>query len=51
VLEGSQWRTLLASIPEMTLRDMRDRALIATLTYSFGKHAVKAAGYFKAGRG
>jgi site-specific recombinase XerC len=35
VLEGAQWRKLLASIPDMTLRDMRDRALIATLTYSF----------------
>jgi site-specific recombinase XerD len=33
VLEGAQWRKLLASIPDMTLRDMRDRALIATLTY------------------
>jgi site-specific recombinase XerD len=37
VLEGSQWRKLLASIPDMTLRDMRDRALIATLTYSFAR--------------
>ena len=37
VLEGSQWRKLLESIPDMTLRDMRDRALIATLTYSFAR--------------
>jgi site-specific recombinase XerD len=37
VLEGGQWRKLLASIPDMTLRDMRDRALIATLTYSFAR--------------
>jgi site-specific recombinase XerD len=37
VLEGSQWRKLLASIADMTLRDMRDRALIATLTYSFAR--------------
>lgn len=37
VLEGSQWRKLLQSIPDMTLRDMRDRALIATLTYSFAR--------------
>ena len=37
VPEGSQWRKLLASIPDMTLRDMRDRALIATLTYSFAR--------------
>jgi len=26
---------LLASIPTTTFRDLRDRALIATLTYSF----------------
>ena len=31
VLEGAQWRKLLASIPDMTLRDMRDRALIAKI--------------------
>jgi len=37
VLDGSEWRKLLASIPDMTLRDMRDRALIATLTYSFAR--------------
>jgi integrase len=37
VLEGRQWRKLLQSIPDMTLRDMRDRALIATLTYSFAR--------------
>src|SRR6185437_6775391 len=37
VLEGSRWRKLLQSIPDMTLRDMRDRALIATLTYSFAR--------------
>src|SRR5665213_2258941 len=37
VLEGAQWRKLLASIPDMTLRDLRDRALIATLTYSFAR--------------
>jgi site-specific recombinase XerC len=37
VLEGSQWRELLHSIPDVTLRDMRDRALIATLTYSFAR--------------
>ena len=29
VLEGAEWRTLLAAIPATTLRD---RALIATLT-------------------
>ena len=37
VLEGSEWRLLLDSIPKSTLRDMRDRALIATLTYSFAR--------------
>ena len=37
VLEGSEWRALLDSIPKVTLRDMRDRALIATLTYSFAR--------------
>ena len=35
VLEGAEWRKLLDSIPTETLRDLRDRALIATLTYSF----------------
>src|ERR1700751_1645095 len=34
VLEGDEWRKLLDSIPVTTLRDLRDRALIATLTYS-----------------
>ena len=37
VLEGNEWRKLLASIPTTTLRDLRDRALIATLTYSFAR--------------
>jgi site-specific recombinase XerD len=37
VLEGGEWRKLLKSIPDMTLRDLRDRALIATLTYSFAR--------------
>ena len=35
VLEGAEWRKLLKSIPDTTLRDLRDRALIATLTYGF----------------
>ena len=34
VLEAEAWRKLLTSIPTETLRDRRDRALIATLTYS-----------------
>ena len=37
VLEGGEWRKLLNSIPATTLRDLRDRALIATLTYSFAR--------------
>jgi hypothetical protein len=37
VLEGAEWRKLLKSIPDVTLRDLRDRALIATLTYSFAR--------------
>jgi site-specific recombinase XerD len=37
VLEGVEWRKLLDSIPTATLRDLRDRALIATLTYSFAR--------------
>jgi site-specific recombinase XerD len=37
VLEGAEWRTLLDSIPTVALRDLRDRALIATLTYSFAR--------------
>ena len=37
VLEADAWRMLLNSIPTDTLRDLRDRALIATLTYSFAR--------------
>jgi site-specific recombinase XerD len=37
VLEGKEWRTLLESIPTERVRDLRDRALIATLTYSFAR--------------
>src|SRR6202040_4051507 len=37
VLEDAEWRKLLDSIPATTLRDFRDRALIATLTYSFAR--------------
>jgi site-specific recombinase XerD len=37
VLEGEEWRKLLDSIPNATLRDLRDSALIATLTYSFAR--------------
>lgn len=38
VLEGTEWRRLLDTIPPGgTVRDLRDRALIATLTYSFAR--------------
>ena len=37
VLEADAWRKLLKSIPTTTMRDLRDRALIATLTYSFAR--------------
>lgn len=37
VLDGKEWRRLLDSIPTVTVRDLRDRALIATLTYSFAR--------------
>ena len=37
VLEAEEWRRLIDSIPTDTLRDLRDRALIATLTYSFAR--------------
>jgi integrase len=37
VLDGKEWRRLIDSIPTNTVRDLRDRALIATLTYSFAR--------------
>jgi len=37
VLEAEEWRKLLDSIPAVRLRDLRDRALIATLTCSFAR--------------
>ena len=37
VLDGKEWRKLLDAIPTDTARDLRDRALIATLTYSFAR--------------
>jgi site-specific recombinase XerD len=36
-LDGAEWRKLIDSIPTETVRDLRDRALIATLTYSFAR--------------
>lgn len=39
VLDADEWRKLFASIPIETVRDLRDRALIATLTYSFARIA------------
>ena len=37
VLEPGEWRKLIDSIPTEIVRDLRDRALIATLTYSFAR--------------
>ena len=37
VLDAAEWRRLIDSIPSETMRDLRDRALIATLTYSFAR--------------
>jgi site-specific recombinase XerD len=37
VLDGEEWRQLVDTIPTDTVRDLRDRALIATLTYSFAR--------------
>ena len=37
VLKGEEWRRLMDSIPTEAVRDLRDRALIATLTYSFAR--------------
>jgi site-specific recombinase XerD len=37
VLDGKEWRKLIDAIPTETVRGLRDRALIATLTYSFAR--------------
>jgi site-specific recombinase XerD len=37
VLDAGEWRKLIDSIPTDTKRDLRDRALIATMTYSFAR--------------
>ena len=37
VLDAVEWRKLMDSIPTETVRDLRDRALIATLSYSFAR--------------
>jgi integrase len=37
VLGASEWRRLIDGIPTATVRDLRDRALIATLTYAFAR--------------
>ena len=37
VLDGTEWRKLIDAIPAESVRDLRDRALIATLTYSFAR--------------
>jgi site-specific recombinase XerC len=37
VLDADDWRKLIDSIPTETAHDLCDRALIATLTYSFAR--------------
>jgi site-specific recombinase XerC len=37
VLDGKEWRKLLDAIPTETVSELGDRALIATLTYSFAR--------------
>jgi site-specific recombinase XerD len=37
VLENKEWRRLIDTIPTDTARHLRDRALIATLTYGFAR--------------
>ena len=37
VLDGAEWRKIIDAIPTDTVRELRDRALIATLTYSFAR--------------
>ncbi|MGH7052074.1 MAG: tyrosine-type recombinase/integrase [Acetobacteraceae bacterium] len=37
VLDGALWRRLIDAIPTATVRDLRDRALIAALTFSFAR--------------
>ena len=37
VLEGAEWRRLMDAIPREDVRGLRDRALIAVLTYSFAR--------------
>jgi site-specific recombinase XerD len=37
VLDSAEWRRLIDAIPTETVRDLRDRALIATLTYGFAR--------------
>src|SRR5271163_2404940 len=37
VLDGKEWRRLIDTIPNDKVRDLRDRALIATLTYGFAR--------------
>jgi site-specific recombinase XerD len=37
VLDATEWRKLIDAIPADAVRDLRDRALIATLTFSFAR--------------
>jgi site-specific recombinase XerC len=38
LLDGGEWRRLIDAIPSDTVRELRDRALIAPLTYSFANY-------------
>ena len=47
VLDGREWRRLIDAIPTDSVRDLQDRALIATLTCSFaciGNYSFRATG-------
>lgn len=37
MLDGGEWPKVIDSIPTATVRDLRDRALIVTLAYSFAR--------------
>ena len=37
MLDAAEWRRLLDSIPAVTLRDLRDRALLGLMVYSFAR--------------
>jgi site-specific recombinase XerD len=51
VLEGKEWRRLIDAIPTDTVRDLRDRALIATLIAEALRAYIDAAGIAKDSKG